>query len=61
MDAKTKSTMERVKKDINSAIDEIAKECPEAADHFRKHIVFDEEKGTVCYTGDIKWNLTPLE
>lgn len=60
MDAKTKATMERVKKDINSAIDKIAKQCPEMADHLRKHIVFDEQRGTVCYTGDIKWNLSPL-
>ena len=60
MDAKTKRVFEQVKRDINSAIDEIAKQCPEMADHLREYIVFDEEKGTVCYTGDIKWNTSSL-
>ena len=59
MDGTTKVTMERVQKDINSAIDEIAKQCPEMANHLRKHIIFNVQSGTVCYTGDIKWNLTP--
>ena len=59
MDAKTKAALEKVKGDINGAIEEIAKQCPEMAEHLRKHIVFDEEKGTIRYTGDIKWNTTP--
>ena len=56
MDAETKKALEKVKCEINATLEEIAKQCPELADHLRKHIVFNEEKGTVCYTGDIEWN-----
>lgn len=43
---------ERMKARINFAIDEIGKQMPEAAEYLRKHVVFDEQRGTVAYTGD---------
>jgi hypothetical protein len=41
-----------VKKEILDALDLIELKNFEAADYMRKHIVFDDKKFTIKYTGD---------
>lgn len=50
----------RVKSDLLAAVDHIRAAMPAAADYLEKHLSFDDEKETVCYTGDDRLKLTRL-
>lgn len=52
MTSAERAIFEQVKSEILCAIDEIAKQTPEAAEYLRQHIEFNEVEGTVRYTGD---------
>lgn len=52
-----KECMKTVQSDINQALDEIKEQNYDLYVHLKKHIVFDKEKNTVCYSLDetIDW------
>ena len=45
-------TFHEVRNEILITIDTIAEQDPGLASYLYEHIVFDEERGTVAYTGD---------
>ena len=52
MKTEESAAFEHVKTEIQKAIQAMRETgAPELADHLTKHIIFDEKKGTACYTG----------
>jgi hypothetical protein len=55
------ASFHRVKAAVLETIEQIRAQCREAAEYLVGHLVFDEARGTVCYTGDdrLKMSLQP--
>lgn len=47
---------EEIKEEIQKAILTIGIKQPDVAKHLLEHIVFDDDKKTVQYTGEWKWD-----
>jgi hypothetical protein len=50
----------RVKADIRAFVESLRAKMPDAAEYLEQHLVFDDEKETVCYTGDDRLKLERL-
>ncbi len=52
---------QQMKADMLAFVESVRAEMPQAAEYLEKHLVFDDEKETVCYTGDDRLKLVPRD